>query len=93
MYVKALGILNLFILPQSSFFFPLYKVHVLARNSTYMTGKHVEEKVECSTSPCRFSKYARSSRDFFVQREYSKNPGYILKKNDILQQILGVQRI
>lgn len=57
-----------------------------------MTGKHVKEKIEGSSCPCCFSKYARSSCDFSIQRIDSEKPWYILKENNEFQQILGVQR-
>ena len=42
------------------------KKNVMAGNQTHMTRKHVKKEIECSSSPCSFSEYARSSCDFFV---------------------------
>lgn len=60
--------------------------------SAYVTSKHVEEKIERSSSPGRLREDPRTPRNFFIQRMYSEKPRDVLEEDNEFQQVLRIQR-
>lgn len=55
-----------------------------------MTGKHVEDEIVGSTSPCSFGNNTSSFDDALVEREDEEQPWDVLKKNKKSNCVVGM---